>query len=226
MGDHKMRIEVWSDVICPFCYIGKRNYEAALEKFHSKDNIQLTWRCFQLDPDIANEEGISTAEYLATRKNIPQATVKQLLENVSSMAEKAGLQFKMDKAIIANSFDAHRLSHLVMRYGKQNHLEELMFNAHFVDGKNIGDKDILVSLAEEAGVKKEEAEEVLNSKAYAKEVLADISEAEDFNIKGVPFFVINRKYAISGAQPPELFLEVLENSFKEWKSSVDTEGEE
>lgn len=222
MENVKMRIEVWSDVICPFCYIGKRNFETALEKFNGKDNIELIWRCYQLDPDVSNNEGISTSEYLATRKNIPPPQVKQLLENVTSMAEKAGLHFRMDKAIIANSFDAHRLSHLAARYDNQTLLEELMFKAHFVEGKNIGDKDVLLSIAEEAGIKKQEAEEVLNGKAYAREVLADISEAEDFNIKGVPFFIFNRKYAVSGAQPPDLFLEALEASFNEWKCTVDT----
>lgn len=219
-----MRIEVWSDVICPFCYIGKRNFEAALEKFPGKDNIELIWRCFQLDPGISNNEALSTTEYLSTRKNIPPAHVKQLLENVTATAEKAGLGFKMDKAIVANSFDAHRLSHFAARYNKQTELEEVMFQAHFVDGKNIGEKDVLLSLAVKIGINTKEAKEVLDSQAYASEVKADISEAADFNIKGVPFFVFNRKYAISGAQPPELFLETIEASFREWQST--NRGEE
>ncbi|MCW3075734.1 MAG: DsbA family oxidoreductase [Bacteroidetes bacterium] len=218
MKNLKMRIEVWSDVICPFCYIGKRNFETALEKFSQKNNIELIWRCFQLDPDVVNNERLSTAEYLSRKKNMAPSQVAQLLANVSSMAQKAGLHFEMKKAIIANSFDAHRLSHLAAKYNKQTLLEELLFKAHFTDGKNIGEFETLISIAEEAGLNKNEAGNVMKSKTFAEEVLADINEAKDFNIRGVPFFVFDRKYAVSGAQAPEHFLETLEESFKEWEN--------
>jgi protein disulfide-isomerase len=218
MESTKMKIEVWSDVICPFCYIGKRHFEQALEKFSNQNDIELIWRCYQLDPDIQPGEHLTSPEYLVKRKNIGVGQVKQLLENVTAMAEKAGLTFRMDKAIIANSMDAHRLSHLAAKYDKQTELEELMFKAHFTEGKNIADHKVLLDLAKEAGIPQKEAEDVLNSTTYRDEVLADISEAADFNIRGVPFFVFNRKYAVSGAQPPQAFTETLEAAFKEWSA--------
>lgn len=219
MESARMRIEVWSDVICPFCYIGKRNYETALEQFAYKNEVELIWRCFQLDPTIKNGQPLPSAEYLTKKKNIPPAQVKQLLLNVTSMAEKAGLSFCMDKALIVNSMDAHRLSHLAAAHNKQTEVEEALFKAHFTDGKNLADRAVLSSIAEEAGINKQEALKVLSDDMFEKEVHADITEAEHFNIKGVPFFVFNRKSAVSGAQPQSLFLEALEMSFADWKKS-------
>ncbi|MBA3665492.1 MAG: DsbA family oxidoreductase [Bacteroidetes bacterium] len=215
----KMKIEVWSDVICPFCYIGKRNFEAALKRFANKEDVELSWKCFQLDPDIEPNLNLSTAEYLSKRKGMGVTQVNQLLHNVTEMAAKSGLDFRMDKAIISNSMNAHRLSCLAAKYNKQNEAEELLFETYFVKGKNIDDKQVLMEVAEQIGISREAAGELVNSNAFEQAVFADIAEAEHFNIKGVPFFVFNRKYAISGAQHPDTFLEVLETSFKAWQTS-------
>lgn len=220
----KMKIEVWSDVMCPFCYIGKKKFEAALSEFANKNNTELTWKSFQLDPSIQSNTGLSSAEYLAQRKGMQLLQVKEMQANVAHMAEKAGLKFDFGKSVVANSFDAHRISHLALKHGVQDKVEELLFAAHFTNGKDIADKNTLVEIAKEAGIPEEETRKVLENKDFAKEVLSDIDEAQQLGISGVPFFVFNRKYAVSGAQDSKVFLQTLNTAFSEWEKQKAASG--
>lgn len=238
METQKMKIEVWSDVMCPFCYIGKRNFENALMQLGHHNQIELIWKSFQLDPSIENGATPDYKTYLGKRKGMNPNQVSGLLQQVKEMATKSGLEFNFEKAIVANSFDAHRLSHLALSEGKQNEVEEFLFAAHFTEGKNISDEAVLSSIAEKAGVSANKVSEMLKGKQFAKDVLNDISEAEQFGIQGVPYFVFDRKYSISGAQPIENFLQVIQKSLAEWQKenpadkteitngpSCDTDGE-
>lgn len=208
-----MKVEIWSDVMCPFCYIGKKHFEQALEKFDRKGEVEVEWKSYQLDPSIEKGKSFGHSEYLSQRKGVSPQQVGQMLENVTALAARAGLHYHLENAIVANSFDAHRLSHLAKKYNKQDEAEELLFKAHFVEGKNIGDAIVLIEIGSQLGLPAGETREMLTNKDYAKEVLNDIEEASRFGVRGVPFFVFDRKYAVSGAQPVEVFSKTLETAY-------------
>jgi predicted DsbA family dithiol-disulfide isomerase len=212
----KMKIEIWSDVMCPFCFIGKKNFEKALAQSKLNNKIEIIWKSYQLDPSIAKNNTPDYKHYLGKRKGWSPSQVTEILKQVTQTASAAGLDFHFEKAVVANSFDAHRLSHLALAKGRQNEVEELLFAAHFVEGKDISNIEILQELGVKAGLDKTEIIDMLNGKNFAKEVLSDISEAEKIGISGVPFFVFNRKYAVSGAQAADVFLQTLEKSYAEW----------
>jgi predicted DsbA family dithiol-disulfide isomerase len=209
-----MKVEIWSDVMCPFCYIGKRKFEKALEDFHG-DDVNVTWRSFQLNPHLKIEPGKNIHEYLADVKGISTTQAKQLNERVTKMAAEAGLHYNFDTAVVANSFDAHRFSHLAKEHGVQDAAEERLFAAYFSEGKNTADHEVLAELGLEIGLDKNEVLRMLNSDEYSREVEEDIAEAQRLGIHAVPFFVFDRKYAVSGAQPSEVFREVLDAAFTE-----------
>lgn len=212
-----MKIEIWSDIMCPFCYIGKRKFENALENFPHKDKIEVKWRSFQLDPGIKTNPGQSINEMLAERKGWTVDYAKKLNANVAEMARQVGLNYDFDKAIPANSLDAHRLTHLAAAKGLQNEMEEKLFSALFVEGKNIDDKETLLTLGAEVGLNQGEIKQMLETDQFAAEVKKDITEAQSIGVTGVPFFVLDRKYAISGAQSSEVFLQALQQSWDESK---------
>lgn len=204
-----MKVEIWSDVMCPFCYIGKRRFEEALSQMENTDQIEIIWKSFQLDPEMKTNSSQNINEYLAERKGWTLDYAKNVNAHVTGMAKEVGLTYDFDKAVVANSFNAHRLSHLAKKYGLSDAMEEALFKAYFTQGKNIDDKATLLELAVEVGLKKEDVEIVLFTDQYAQEVKNDILEAQQIGVRGVPFFVIDRKYAVSGAQPSEVFLEAL-----------------
>jgi predicted DsbA family dithiol-disulfide isomerase len=204
-----MQIDIWSDVVCPFCYIGKRKFEAALEQFLHSDEVSVTWHSFQLRPDAAPKPGQSVHESLAEAKGISVEQAKQMGEHVAGIAREVGLTFDFDKAVPANTLNAHRLTHLTAKYNRQNEVEEELFKAYFTDGRNINDLSVLAQIGAEAGLEKTEVEKALAGDEYLYEVSQDLQEARNLGISGVPFFVINRKYAVSGAQPSEVFLQAL-----------------
>lgn len=212
-----MKIEIWSDVMCPFCYIGKRRFENALTQFEFKNEIQVIWKSFQLDPSIKTIPGESVNQYLAERKGIAVADAGKMNDHVTRMASELGLHYDFDKAVVANSFDAHRFSHLAAMHGLGDMAEESLFKAYFTEGKNIADHDTLVQLGIEIGLDPAEIRTMLESDLFSKDVHKDIDQAEEFGVRGVPFFVIDRKYAVSGAQDTSVFLEALRISFAEWK---------
>ncbi|MEZ4889505.1 MAG: DsbA family oxidoreductase [Crocinitomicaceae bacterium] len=216
--ENKMKIEVWSDIMCPFCYIGKRNYEEALAKFKHADRIELVWKSFQLDPTTPTTKvEQSTYEYLAARKGWSMKECLDIHQSVTKTAKKAGLIYDFDNVKVANSFNAHRIIQLAKTKGLGDAAEEQFFKAHFTDGRDLNDKNELITIASFIGLSEQEVDEALNNQAFADAVHADIQEAAQLGIQGVPFFVMNRKYAVSGAQAPTVFLQTIEKAFEEWQ---------
>ena len=213
-----MKVEIWSDVMCPFCYIGKRRFENALNQLPFNNEIEIEWKAFQLDPSIKKEPGKKIHEYLAERKGFSVEKAKELNGQVTSMAAAEGLQYNFDKAVVANSFDAHRFANLAKKNGKGLEAEESLFKAYFTEGKDISDHDTLIQLGIDIGLDGAAVKQALESDAYTKDVQKDIAEAEALAIRGVPFFVIDRKYAVSGAQATETFIQALNQSYTEWKN--------
>ena len=215
----KMKVEVWSDIMCPFCYIGKRNYEAALEQFVDRNSVEIEWHSFQLDPTIPahTEKKASVYQYLADRKGISYEQSVKMHERIIHTAKAAGLTYHLDKAIVANSYDAHKMIQLAKTKGLGDAAEERLFRAYFTEGADMGDPEQLLKLGKEIGLTEADILGALESDEYAYLVKQDIQEAQSIGVTGVPFFVFNRKYAVSGAQPPQIFLQTLEQSFKEWE---------
>jgi predicted DsbA family dithiol-disulfide isomerase len=215
-----MKVEIWSDVVCPFCYIGKRRFEKALETFSNKEQVEIIWRSFQLDPNTRSNPGKSVIESLAEKKGLTLAQSQQMHAQVTAMAKEVGLDYQMDKAVIANTFDAHRLSLLAAKQGLQDKMEERLFAAYFTEGKDIANKETLVALAKEVGMDETDVRNMLQSNSYSDKVQDDILEAQQVGVRGVPFFVFDNKYAVSGAQPTNVFTQVLS---KVWEERVVTE---
>ncbi|GGH12808.1 DsbA family oxidoreductase [Pedobacter zeae] len=214
-----MKVEIWSDVMCPFCYIGKRHFEQALEKLPFKKEIEIDWKSFQLNPEYQNTSNETVYDYLSRSKGMPVEQAKQMTRQVADMAANAGLTLDFDTSIPANTFNAHRLIHLAAKHDLQDLAEEKLFEAHFLKGRNIGENDVLIDLAVEMGLDKEEVTAVLNGNEFAEAVRYDIYESQNLGIRGVPYFVMDRKYGISGAQPVQAFTDALTQSFNEWKAA-------
>lgn len=214
-----MKVEIWSDVMCPFCYIGKRRFEQALNQFEYADEIDIEWRSFQLNPDLKTDPDISINEYLAESKGWPLEHAQKMNQRVTEMAKEVGLEYNMNQAVVANSFDAHRLLQFAKSQNKGNEVEEALFHAYFTEGKNIGDHRTLISLGSEIGLDPDKTEEILGSDQYSNQVKHDIEIAGGMNIRGVPFFLFDRKYGVSGARETEIFLKALKQSWNEWLQS-------
>jgi len=210
-----MKIEIWSDVVCPFCYIGKRKFELALEQFQGKENVEIVWKSFQLDPGTRTVAGLSVIEHLAEKKGISIEHSEKMHENVTMAAAEVGLEYNFDKAQVANTLKAHQLTHFAAKHNLQFKAEEVLFKAYFTEGKNIDDIETLGAIAEEIGLNKDEAITSIQSKTLLNEVQKDIDEAQQLGVRGVPFFVFNRQYAVSGAQPVEVFSDVLQKVAQE-----------
>ncbi len=215
--EHKMKIEIWSDVMCPFCYIGKRNFETAMAQFADKEDIEVIWKSYQLDPTIPEVASETYEDYLVKRKGISLEQAKSTLANVAQSAKQAGLDYHFDKALMVSSHKAHLLIQFAKTKNLGNEAEERLFKAFFTEGKNIADITTLTQLGKEIGLDEQELQVAFTDEKYAQLVKNDIQEAQQIGVSGVPFFVIDRKYAVSGAQPPQVFLETLEKSFAEWR---------
>ncbi len=213
----KMKIEIWSDVMCPFCYIGKVKFETALQDFADKNNVEIEWKSFQIMPDLQTQPGRSIHDVLVEKKRISLAEAKQLNGYATQMAKGVGLKYDFEKTIPVNTLRAHQFQHFAKANGKGAEGEELMFKAYFTDGKNIDDIATLTDLGKTIGLDAAALKKALEAQTYLPAVQADMREAQQIGVTGVPFFVFNRKYAISGAQDPKSFLEVLEKSFAEWR---------
>lgn len=214
-----MKVEIWSDVMCPFCYIGKRHFEKAIENLPFKDEIEVEWKSYQLNPEYHNTSNEDLYAYLARAKGMSIEQAKQLTEGVVGMAANAGINLDFDKSVPANSFDAHRLLHLAKSEGKQNEAEELLFEAHFIGGKDIAKPEILLSVAEKLNIDVTKAKAVLQGDDFTEAVRYDIYESQQLGVRGVPYFVFDRKYALSGAQPIPAFEQAIVQSYTEWKAS-------
>lgn len=215
-----MKVQIWSDVVCPFCYIGKRKFEKALEGFAAKDKVEIEWKSFQLDPEMDNKAGLNVHEYLGKRKGGTTADGKRMNDQMAAIAKEVGLEFNFDKGIINNTITAHQLLHFAKTKGVQDQMKERVFKAYYTDGKDVSNIDTLVQLAAEVGLDEAETRKVLEENIFAKEVLADQEQAYQIGVQGVPFYVFNNKYAVSGAQPPETFAQVLEKVWEEEKPAL------
>jgi predicted DsbA family dithiol-disulfide isomerase len=223
---NKMKVEIWSDIMCPFCYIGKRKFETALAKFPHKDNVQLVWKSFQLAPNLKTQPDKNIHQFLSEHKGISIEQARAMNNQVTHMASQVGLVYNFDKAIAANSFNVHRFIHFAKQQGKQDEAEELLFRSYFTDGKNIDDYPTLIELGTEMGLDTISLKTALENGSYADDVKADILEAQQLGVSGVPFFILNRKYAVSGAQESQTFFEALTKAFDEWsKRNPETELE-
>jgi predicted DsbA family dithiol-disulfide isomerase len=212
-----MKVEIWSDVMCPFCYIGKRRFEKAMQQFAGRDKVQVEWKSFQLNPHMQTNPNININEYLAEAKGWTLDYARKVNDHVTQMAAEMGLVYDFDKAVVANSLNAHRLSHLAKKHNLGEAAEEALFRAYFTEGKNIDDNDTLVEIGAAIGLDANEVRSVLETDTFTAEVKQDIDEAQRLGIQGVPFFVLNSKYGISGAQSVEVFTQTLEKSFNEWQ---------
>jgi protein disulfide-isomerase len=214
-----MKVEIWSDIMCPFCYIGKRRFEAALEQFPGKDEITVEWKSFQLNPNLKSQPGKDVYDYVAEMKGQSRDWSVAMHDQLAQTAGEVGLTYNFDKAVIANSFDAHRIIQLAKKHGLGDQAEERFFHAYFTEGKDVSDPEVLQELGESIGLDKEEVAAVLRSRDLADAVNKDVYEAQQLGIRGVPFFVLDRKYGVSGAQPSEAFTQALNQAFGEWKSA-------
>ncbi|MBP2005356.1 DsbA family oxidoreductase [Halobacillus andaensis] len=204
-----MKIEIWSDYVCPFCYIGKRRLEQALENLSLNTEIEIDYKSFELDPEAPMNTGLTIEEKLAHKygKSIEEA--KEMPKNMSQQAIEAGLNFQLNHMIPTNTFKAHMVAKLAEKRGLKNELTEKLFQSVFTSGKDIGDTKTLLEIAGEVGLEADEVLEVLTNNTYGETVRQEEAEAYEIGVQGVPFYVINRKYAISGAQPPEVFVKSL-----------------
>lgn len=210
-----MKIEIWSDIRCPFCYIGKTKFEKALAQFEHKDAVEITWRAFQLDPEAVTDTTISAAQSMANRKGISLEESEEMHANATEIAAEVGLDFHFEKAIPANSMKAHQLSAFAQTKGVQNDIEDALFRAYFTEGKNIDDIPTLISIGEHFGLSSADIQNVYDSDLFVDAVKADQMQAYQFGINSVPFFVLNNKYAVKGAQPVDHFLATLNGVYTE-----------
>ncbi|WP_354180966.1 DsbA family oxidoreductase [Arthrobacter sp. UYP6] len=213
-----MKIDIWSDIACPWCYIGKRRFEAALAAFPHRDEVQVHWRSYQLDPSLPEHFDGTEVQYLSERKGIDPAQLAGMLEQVTAQAAGEGLSYDFDSLVVANSFSAHRLIHLARAEGgtkAADAVKESLLSAHFEKGQDIGAAETLAEIGAAAGLEPERVRSMLATNEFTDTVNADIAEARSLGVSGVPFFVLDRKYGISGAQPVELFSSALEQAWQE-----------
>jgi predicted DsbA family dithiol-disulfide isomerase len=222
----RMKVEIWSDVVCPWCYIGKRRLESALAHFRYRDQVELQFKSFELNPAAEPSDGKGLDELLAGKYRVPLDQARAMNARVSQAAEGEGLAYRLDIARPGNTFDAHRLIQLAALEGRQPEMKERLMAAYFTEGKAIDDVDTLVALAAETGLEAERARAALETDEFAVQVRADEHEAAELGVTGVPFFVIDRRYSVSGAQSADLFLEALNRAWKDGHPLTAIEGSE
>ncbi|MCF2945288.1 DsbA family oxidoreductase [Paenibacillus tarimensis] len=220
-----MNVDVWSDFACPFCYIGKRRFESGLSRFAHKDDVTIVFRSFRLDPSTPREPEQDIHTALAAKYGMSREQAMEANRNVGEQAAAEGLTFRFDTMQVTNTLDAHRLTHFAEAHGKREALTELLFKAYFTDSDNLCDRETLLRIAGEAGLDRSAADEVLAGDQFTDNVHIDEEIASQLGVRGVPFFVVNNKYAVSGAQPAELFLEVLEKAWAEEHGESDAAGQ-
>ena len=213
-----MKINIWSDIRCPFCFVGKRKFEKALEKFPHAEQLEIIWHSFQLDPNLVTQTDINPYEYFAKAKGITVERAKAMHSGAEMAGKEAGIDFNFDDSKVANSFKGHLMIQLSKTKNLVNEMEEALFEAQFLKGQNIDDEETLINIAKSIGFSEEEAKNALQSDELAYLVKQDMQLASQLGINAVPFFVINDKYGISGAQQPELFLEALEKTWTEFSN--------
>lgn len=210
-----LHIDIWSDIACPWCYIGKRRLERALADFPHRDEVEIRWRSYLLDPALPERYEGSEVDYLVERKGMPAEQVRQMMDHVVQQAAGEGLTYDMDGLVVASSRRAHRLIHLGARHGVAGELKEALLRAHFVEGGDISDVELLVRTGVAAGLAEEQVRAGLDDPDLGAAVEADIEAARSIGVSGVPFVVVGERYAVAGAQPPEVFAEALQRAWDE-----------
>ena len=204
-----MKVEIWSDVVCPFCYIGKRRFEDGLRQFGHPEAVEVVWRSFELTPDFQPVPGQSIHDSLAAKKGVSPAEGRRMNDHMTGIAQEVGLAYDFERAVPANTFLAHQLVHLGAHHGRQDATKERLMAAYYTQGRDLNDLETLVELGAEVGLDAAEIRQALAAGTYAEAVRYDEYQAQQIGVRGVPFFVFEDKYAVSGAQPAELFAEVL-----------------
>lgn len=214
---NKLRVDIWSDIACPWCYVGKRHFEAALERFAQRDSVEVTWRAFELDPSAprVRDTTVSYSERLGKKYGTTTAQAQAMIQRMVDVAAADGLDFRFDHIKSGNTFDAHRLLHFAHERGVQDAMKERLLRAYMTEGEAIGEQAVLVRLAQEVGLDGKEVQAMLASDACKAEVRADEEQAHALGISGVPFFVIDGRYGLSGAQPSEVILSALQKAWSE-----------
>ena len=210
-----LKVQIWSDIMCPFCYIGKRRIEEALTLFEHEEVVEIEWKSFQLDAGFIPSPEDTVIEHLAEKYRKDRDWAQNMVDNMTENAKTVGLDFHFEKAVLANSHNAHRLLHLAKKHHLANELEELLFKSYLTDGKDLNNLNTLSKLGIAVGLNAEAVALVLHSDTYSNDVKQDIQEANAIGVQGVPFFVFDNKYAISGAQPATSFLQTLEKVWQE-----------
>jgi predicted DsbA family dithiol-disulfide isomerase len=209
-----MHVEIWSDIACPWCYVGKRRFEAALAAFEQRDDARVTWRSFELDPQAPRERAVDSAAHLAEKYGMTREQAQASQRNLAAVAAGEGLDMRFDLARGGNTFDAHRLVHLAESQGLQDAMEERLMRAYFTEGEHIGEPDVLVRLGGEVGLGQDDLRDVLATDRYAAEVREDERAAMSLGISAVPFFVVDRSMGAAGAHPPEALLQLLRRGWE------------
>ncbi len=210
-----MKIELWSDFACPFCYIGKKRFEEALNAFPHKDKVEVIYKSYQLNPNAPKEMNKNAVEAFAEGHRMSVQKAKERFTMFKQQAATVGLTYDYDNIQMTNSFDAHRVAKWANQFEKEEELTNRLMKAYFTDGLNIADENTLVKLAKEVGLSEEEARKVVESTDYTDQVHNEINEGRQIGVQGVPFFVLNRKYGVSGAQPVDYFTQVLDKLWDE-----------
>jgi predicted DsbA family dithiol-disulfide isomerase len=213
-----LAIDVWSDIMCPFCYMGDALLTQALERFSHAASVDVRYHSYQLMPDLPVDRATGVVELLVREKGIPRAHAEAMNANVAARGSQIGLDYKFDRAIAVNTRAAHRLTHFARRHGREHALMLRLFRAYFTDGLNLGDFEVLADLAADVGLDRAAALQTLATGAFEDDVAADIAEAHSIGITGVPFFVFGGTHAVSGAQPIEVFVRALDAA---WTAKVD-----
>lgn len=216
-----MQVEIWSDIACPWCYVGKRRFETALSKFEHSDDVQVTWRSFELDPQAPREREGDNAQHLADKYGTSREEALAMHQRMTDVAAGEGLDFRFDLARGGNTFDAHRLLHLAEAHGLQDALKERLMRAYLTEGVVIGDPAALEPLAVEVGLPEDEVRQVLATERYAEEVRDDERTGSSLGISAVPFFVVDRKFGASGAQPPEALQQLLRHAREQSQPAIE-----
>jgi predicted DsbA family dithiol-disulfide isomerase len=219
-----VKVEIWSDVVCPWCYLGKRRFETALAQFEHRDQVEVIWRSFELDPDAPSERDVDLATYLSRKLGVTREEALAMQQRVTDLGAADGIGFRQDIARSGNTFDAHRLLHLAATHGRQGELKERLMNAYHAQGEPIGEAATLERLAIESGLPAEEVGELLAGDRFGDEVRDDERTASSFGIGGVPFFVVDRALGVSGAQSNETFAEMLERGWENRPGVSDAAG--
>ena len=210
-----MKVEIWSDVACPWCYVGKRHFETALSQFSHADEVSIEWKSFELDPRAPTLRNMTMDEMLQRKYGMTEEQAVAANQKMTALAAGVGLDFHLDRAQMGNTFDAHRLIHLAARHGLGGAMKERLFAAYFTEGRSIGEPAVLQDLAVEVGLDPAEVETTLTGNAYASDVRRDEARARTIGVNGVPFFLIDERFAVAGAQPTEVLVGALQRAWVE-----------